>query len=129
MKDERGYEVMSDSDLALLREACERNRRDAISRAAERDAEIRRNAEAWSSALVCAVTGKPIPHSHWGDGDHGPLAEYTFQGQMREGGEAFVIRCGYGSNHDGDIVLLGLSNEALDEMIRSGRARVIGEYM
>lgn len=108
------------------------NAEDVKRRVAERDAVILASAEKWSSEVVCAVTGKPLPHdtSHQWHGAHeGQLIDNVFDAPIRDGGEAFVIRCGYGSKHDGSMILLGISDEALDDLIASGRARVIGEYM
>jgi hypothetical protein len=116
---------LTDADLDALLEASEAERKRL---AAEFNKHVRENAEAWSAAVVCAVTGAPLPHARWYAGDHGPSVTYTFQGQERPSGEAFVIRCGYGSKHDGKVILLGLSDDALEQLIANGRARVIGEF-
>jgi hypothetical protein len=123
--DDSGPGLTAD-DWAALFEASESDQK---RRVAEFRKHVRENAEVWSAAVVCAVTGAPMPHAGWRAGDHGPSVTDTFQGQERPGGEAFVIRCGYGSKHDGKVILLGLSDAALDDLIASGRARVIGDFL
>ncbi len=103
------------------------NKRKALEYAKRRDATIRMKAKRWSSTVKCAATGKPLPHSHFSDYPSDLPACDTFQGQERMGGEAFVITCGYGSNHDMSMVLLALSNEVIDRALKNGWARIIGE--
>lgn len=105
----------------------------------ERD---KHNADAWtafwaargmqlSREVACAVTGEPLPH--FKDSEHpddtSAWDTARIQGEMRKGGEAVVVNFGFGSRHDGDRYLIGISDGAIESLVASGRAVLLGSYM
>ena len=128
--DGRKHAVVSSEDLDR---AVTRNQAEAKKRAEERDATVHANAEEWSNGVRCAVTGKALPHEDlaWKSIPRNPKENIrsVFESCIRHDGSAIVFYCGYGSKHDGSIILFGISDEALDAMLADGRARILGEYM
>lgn len=110
--------------FGLTQEELERlvewSERDLKRRAAAFAAHVKANGKAWSASLRCAFTGKPLPHL-----DHEP-DEWTLEALTavpRDGGDAVLAHFGYGSKHDDDgLWLIGISDEAMDDLIAKGLA-------
>jgi hypothetical protein len=117
----------SEETQKAIQKVCEKNKQRRIKEAQQMNDFIKEHGPELSLNLKCVVTGQPLR-------DLCPdlnqqFTIKSFEQAMRDNGNAFVIYAGYGSRFDGDIVLIGISDDVIEEGLKTGRAIRLGNYM